>query len=73
MAFIFRDAYGFYLNPSGIRTKAEPRPNAYIPASSVSDVLPISKPYGELAPFKPLPQMPSLKHYRKCIIKPIEF
>jgi hypothetical protein len=51
-----------------VRTTAEPRPNAYIPENS----LPIPKPYGSLAPFKPNEQGSHLRFYRKPFAKPIE-
>ena len=41
------------------RTTAEPRPNAYIP-----DDLGIPKPYGGLAPFKPIEAGATMRHIR---------
>ena len=37
--------------PNGVYTLVEPRPNAYIPESEME--LPLPKPYGARAPFKP--------------------
>ena len=42
-----------------VRTTAEPRPNAYIP-----DDLGIPKPYGGLAPFKPIEAGATMRHIR---------
>ncbi|KAJ1510437.1 hypothetical protein HMI54_001596 [Coelomomyces lativittatus] len=59
-----------YLLPKGIKTTAIPRPNAYIP----NDELPVAKPYGQYAPFKPGDINPgSLKYLKKPEVKPIEF
>lgn len=55
---------------SGLTTTAEPRPNAYIPDDEGE--LPIPRPYGALAPFKPTEPGSSMRHTRKPIIKPIE-
>lgn len=54
-----------------IRTKAEPRPNAYIPDGTFGE-LPIPKPYGGFAPFKPKETGAQMRHFKKPIIKPIE-
>jgi chromosome segregation ATPase len=52
----------FYMLPTGIRTTAAPRPNAYLPStqtnaddpdSKIPLELPIPKPYGQFAPTKP--------------------
>lgn len=59
-----------YLLPGGIYTTAEPRPNAYIPDDDSE--LPIPRPYGSLAPFKPTEPGSTMRHIRKPIIKPIE-
>lgn len=59
-----------YLLPGGIFTTAEPRPNAYIPDDDSE--LPIPRPYGSLAPFKPTEPGSTMRHIRKPIIKPIE-
>ena len=50
-----------------VRTTAEPRPNAYIP-----DEIGIPKPYGALAPFKPMQQGASMRHIRKPKPREIE-
>jgi hypothetical protein len=55
-----------------VKTTAEPRPNAYIPDTSMGGMLPIPKPYGEHSPFKPQEPGSQLRHYRKPVIKPIE-
>lgn len=46
--------------PDPVRTTAVPRPNAYIP-----DDIGIPKPYGQLAPFKPVEPGSIMRHYRK--------
>ncbi|XP_068611649.1 coiled-coil domain-containing protein 146 [Brachionichthys hirsutus] len=55
--------------PNGEYTTAEPRPNAYIPQT---DPLPLPKPYGALAPFKPSQPGASMRHIRKPTLKPLE-
>ncbi|KAJ8386940.1 hypothetical protein AAFF_G00165370 [Aldrovandia affinis] len=55
--------------PNGAMTTAEPRPNAYIPEE---DPLPIPRPYGALAPFKPSEPGANIRHIRKPQPKPIE-
>uniref|UniRef100_A0A7M4G0C6 Coiled-coil domain containing 146 n=1 Tax=Crocodylus porosus TaxID=8502 RepID=A0A7M4G0C6_CROPO len=50
--------------------KKSDRPNAYIPDED--DVLPLPRPYGALAPFKPSVLGSNMRHIRKPIIKPIE-
>ncbi|MBN3298360.1 CC146 protein, partial [Amia calva] len=55
--------------PSGVYTSAEARPNAYIPQD---DPLPLPRPYGALAPFKPSEPGANLRHIRKPVPKPIE-
>ncbi|XP_019365009.1 PREDICTED: coiled-coil domain-containing protein 146 [Gavialis gangeticus] len=50
--------------------KKSDRPNAYIPDEE--DVLPLPRPYGALAPFKPSVLGSNMRHIRKPIIKPIE-
>lgn len=60
----------FYVNGQ-TKTAAEPRPNAYIPETTL-DHLPIPKPYGEYSPFKPQEKSTLLRYYAKPIIKPIE-
>ncbi|CAD5119583.1 DgyrCDS8185 [Dimorphilus gyrociliatus] len=51
-------------------TTAEPRPNAYIPDEE--NDLPIPRPYGAHAPFKPQEQSSNMRHIRKPVQKPIE-
>ncbi|XP_041820375.1 coiled-coil domain-containing protein 146 [Chelmon rostratus] len=55
--------------PSGEYTTAEPRPNAYIPQN---DPLPLPKPYGAQAPFKPTQPGANMRHIRKPTLKPLE-
>ncbi|XP_068132313.1 coiled-coil domain-containing protein 146 [Hyperolius riggenbachi] len=55
---------------NGTYTTAEQRPNAYIPEDETA--LPLPRPYGALAPFKPSEQGSNLRHIRKPVIKPIE-
>ncbi|XP_058153941.1 coiled-coil domain-containing protein 146 isoform X2 [Dasypus novemcinctus] len=56
--------------PNGVYTTAEQRPNAYIPEADAT--LPLPKPYGALAPFKPSEPGANMRHIRKPVIKPIE-
>ncbi|XP_017523887.2 coiled-coil domain-containing protein 146 [Manis javanica] len=56
--------------PNGVYTTAEPRPNAYIPEAEAT--LPLPKPYGALAPFKPSEPGANMRHIRKPVMKPIE-
>ncbi|XP_065669149.1 coiled-coil domain-containing protein 146 isoform X2 [Hydra vulgaris] len=56
--------------PGVVITTAEPRPNAYIPDDSSS--LPLPKPYGSNAPFKPTELGSNMRHIRKPLLKPIE-
>ncbi|XP_012890733.1 PREDICTED: coiled-coil domain-containing protein 146 [Dipodomys ordii] len=58
------------LLPSGVYTTAEQRPNAYIPNAEA--ILPLPKPYGSLAPFKPSEPGANMRHIRKPVIKQIE-
>ncbi|ESO92075.1 hypothetical protein LOTGIDRAFT_121573 [Lottia gigantea] len=58
-----------YKIAGGLYTTADPRPNAYIPDD---DDLPIPRPYGSHAPFKPVEPGSSMRHIRKPIPKPIE-
>lgn len=67
---------------SNIRTKAEPRPSAYIPSKigngalapgSQMAELPLPKPYGALSPFKPQQPSSHLIGYKRPTIKPVEF
>ncbi|XP_042324598.1 coiled-coil domain-containing protein 146 [Sceloporus undulatus] len=53
-----------------IFTTAEQRPNAYIPDEE--NVLPLPRPYGALAPFKPGEPSANMRHIRKPVVKPIE-
>ncbi|XP_078000623.1 coiled-coil domain-containing protein 146-like [Glandiceps talaboti] len=59
-----------YTLAGGITTTAEPRPNAYIPDDDTE--LPVPRPYGKMAPFKPQEAGSSMRHIRKPIVKPIE-
>jgi len=59
-----------YTVPGGVTTTAEPRPNAYIPDDLTE--LPVPRPYGALAPFKPTEPGACMRHIRKPIVKPIE-
>ncbi|XP_071590097.1 coiled-coil domain-containing protein 146 isoform X1 [Heliangelus exortis] len=56
--------------PSCVHTTAEQRPNAYIPDDAFS--LPLPRPYGALAPFKPSEPGSNMRHFRKPTLKPIE-
>ncbi|XP_026533031.1 coiled-coil domain-containing protein 146 [Notechis scutatus] len=56
--------------PTAVHTTAEQRPNAYIPDDE--NVLPLPRPYGSLAPFKPSEPSANMRHIRKPIVKPIE-
>ncbi|OWK06479.1 CCDC146, partial [Cervus elaphus hippelaphus] len=49
--------------PNGVYTTAEQRPNAYIPEAEAT--LPLPKPYGALAPFKPSEPGANMRHIRK--------
>ncbi|XP_056280649.1 coiled-coil domain-containing protein 146 isoform X2 [Pseudoliparis swirei] len=55
--------------PNGEYTTAERRPNAYIPES---DALPLPKPYGAQAPFKPSQPGANMRHIRKPTLRPLE-
>ncbi|MCJ8736274.1 hypothetical protein PDJAM_G00257100 [Pangasius djambal] len=55
--------------PNGVYTTADLRPNSYIPAEGS---LPLPKPYGALAPFKPSEPGTSMRHIRKPQPKPLE-
>lgn len=50
-------------------TTAVPRPNAYIPKDGS---LPLPRPYGALAPFKPTQPGSTMRHFRKPVPKPID-
>jgi hypothetical protein len=56
--------------PGGIVTTAETRPNAYIPTEEHE--LPIPRPYGAHAPFRPSEPGSTMRHIRKPVPKPIE-
>ncbi|XP_063093681.1 coiled-coil domain-containing protein 146 isoform X2 [Cavia porcellus] len=56
--------------PNSVYTTAEQRPNAYIPQAD--GTLPLPKPYGALAPFKPSEPGANMRHIRKPVVKPIE-
>ncbi|XP_006816366.1 coiled-coil domain-containing protein 146-like [Saccoglossus kowalevskii] len=59
-----------YTLAGGMTTTAEPRPNAYIPDDDSE--LPVPRPYGSNAPFKPQDAGSSMRHIRKPVVKPIE-
>jgi len=59
-----------YTMPDGYVTTAEPRPNAYIPQNE--NELPLPRPYGRLAPFKPQDPGSTMRHIKKPNPKPIE-
>ena len=50
-------------------TTAKPRPTAYIPKDGS---LPVPRPYGALAPFKPTQPGSTMRHIRKPVPKPID-
>lgn len=54
----------------GMVTTAEPRPNAYMPSGEGE--LPVPKPYGSHAPFKPTQLGANLRHIRKPLPQPID-
>ncbi|KFP18115.1 Coiled-coil domain-containing protein 146 [Egretta garzetta] len=56
--------------PGCVHTTAEQRPTAYIPGDEYS--LPLPRPYGALAPFKPSEPGSNMRHFRKPLVKPIE-
>jgi len=56
--------------PGGALTTAEPRPTAYMPSGEHE--LPIARPYGCHAPFKPTESGANMRHIRKPITKPID-
>ncbi|BFZ08931.1 hypothetical protein BsWGS_11970 [Bradybaena similaris] len=67
---LMEEEEALYQTAGGVYTTAEPRPNAYIP--SEESELPIPRPYGSHAPFKPSEQGSTMRHIRKPIPKPIE-
>lgn len=52
-----------------LSTTAVPRPNAYIPKDGT---IPIPRPYGAMAPFKPTQPGSTMRHFRKPQPKPID-
>ncbi|XP_076788244.1 coiled-coil domain-containing protein 146 isoform X3 [Arvicanthis niloticus] len=60
----------YRLLPNGVYTTAEQRPNAYMPETD--NALPLPKPYGAMAPFKPSEPGANRRHIRKPVVKPIE-
>ncbi|XP_071659556.1 coiled-coil domain-containing protein 146 [Patagioenas fasciata] len=56
--------------PGCVHTTAEQRPTAYIPDDEYS--LPLPRPYGARAPFKPSEPGANMRHFRKPVEKPIE-
>lgn len=54
----------------GTMTTAEPRPNAYVPSGEGE--LPVPKPYGSQAPFKPSQPGANMRHIRKPQLQPID-
>ncbi|KAJ3233161.1 hypothetical protein HDU81_002463 [Chytriomyces hyalinus] len=69
--YIDVDADNFFVF-NHVRTTAEPRPNAYVPDASGVGELPIPKPYGVFAPFKPQEAGSQMRHIRKQQMKPVE-
>ncbi|XP_028250980.1 coiled-coil domain-containing protein 146 isoform X2 [Parambassis ranga] len=57
------------LLPNGVYTTAEPRPDAYIPEN---DLIPVPRPNGAQAPFKPFQPGANMRHFRKPTNKPLE-
>jgi len=55
--------------PNGEYSMAEARPNAYVPQD---DALPLPKPYGARAPFKPSQPGANMRHIRKPTLKPLD-
>lgn len=51
-----------HLQALGLKTTAEPRPNAYIPGE---DPVGAPKPFAEYAPFKPALPGSTMRHVRK--------
>ncbi|KAK2535582.1 Ccdc146 [Columba livia] len=58
------------VGPGRVHTTAEQRPTAYIPDDEYS--LPLPRPYGARAPFKPSEPGSNMRHFRKPVEKPIE-
>lgn len=59
-----------HLLAGGTMTSAEPRPNAYVPSGDGE--LPVPKPYGSHAPFKPSQPGANMRHIRKPQPQPID-
>ena len=59
-----------YTLSGGTVTTAEPRPNAYIPSGDGE--LPVPKPYGGQAPFKPTEPGANMRHIRRPQPQPID-
>lgn len=55
--------------PGGDYTTAEPRPSAYVPQT---DLLPLPRPYGAQAPFRPSQAGANIRHIRKPALKFVE-
>ncbi|KAI4803338.1 hypothetical protein KUCAC02_006889, partial [Chaenocephalus aceratus] len=55
--------------PNGEYTTAESRPNAYVPQTGP---LPLPKPYGAMAPFKPSQPGANMRHFRKPTLQPLD-
>ncbi|ELU12496.1 hypothetical protein CAPTEDRAFT_228195 [Capitella teleta] len=70
MARMVADEEDQYVLAGGTVTTADPRPNAYIPEDDTE--LPIPRPYGAHAPFKPNEPGSTMRHTRKPNPKPIE-
>jgi hypothetical protein len=69
-----------YLMPTGTRTTAAPRPNAYLPLGKEAS-MPVARPYGATAPFLPGTvavagasgaPIGGMRHFRKPDPKPLE-
>ncbi|NWX99837.1 CC146 protein, partial [Nothoprocta ornata] len=52
------------------RPANEQRPDAYVPVGERG--LPLPRPYGALAPFKPSEPSSNMRHFRKPLVKPIK-
>ena len=65
-----RDAEMSHALPNGVVTSAVPRPTAYVPLGEGD--LPLPKPYGKHAPFKPSQSVGNLRHIRKPQPQPID-
>ena len=59
------DGFGSRALAGGSRTFADLRPNAYIPDGP--DDLPVPKPYGRDAPFKPSQPSAHFRHFRRSV------